>query len=135
MTIISYKKGYKYKLCGNITRQTTILQDKDINRRYISLNENGLLTVKSGYCWDGATGAIDTKTIMRASLIHDALCQLINNKIISKTYQILSDKELYDICIEDGMSKVRAWWIYHAVRHFDKSGLKKYEPKEVLSAP
>ena len=34
------------------------------------------LTVHPGYCWDGATCAPDFRRVMRATVIHDLLCQL-----------------------------------------------------------
>lgn len=38
--------------------------------------ENGELTIFKGFQWDGATFAPDLKCILRATVIHDLLCQL-----------------------------------------------------------
>jgi len=133
--MISYKEGYKYQLSEPAQHKTKFRADKEIDTNYINLDTDGLLTVKKSFAWDGATYARDTPTIIRGSLIHDALCQLINEGLLPKRFQVLADNELRQICLEDGMSKIRAWWVYRAVRRFDKSGLKKHEPKEVLPAP
>ncbi len=99
------------------------------------LNIVGLLTISKGYAWDGASGAWDTKTFMRGSLVHDALCQLINEGLLPKHCQEEADNLLKEICLEDGMNPIRAWWVHRAVRRYDKSGLKNYKGKEILTAP
>ena len=45
---------------------------------WIQLYQGGLFHVARGYCWDGASGpALDTMNFARASLVHDAIYQLI----------------------------------------------------------
>jgi len=61
---------------------------------------------------------------MRGSLVHDALYQLMRKKQLPVSYKDYADKLLHDICIEDGMSKFRAWYVYHAVRLFGKGAIK-----------
>lgn len=78
-----------------------------------------LIVVKAGYAWDGASGpALDTKTVLRGSLIHDALYQLIRDGFIDYAYRKPADKLFRRLCLEDGMHPLRAWWIYWAVRLF-----------------
>lgn len=43
------------------------------------LDCSGLLTIYPGYAWDGATCALDFKSALRATLIHDIMCQLVNH--------------------------------------------------------
>jgi len=78
----------------------------------------GYLTIHKGYAWDGPSGpAIDTRNFMRGSLIHDALYQLMREKQLDKTiYRKKADRLLQKICGEDGMSSLRAWGVYQAVR-------------------
>lgn len=132
---VYYTDGYKYQLAESCTYQTTIVNNP-VWTDFISLDKFGLLLVHKGYAWDGPSGlTFDTKNSMRGSLIHDALCQLINEGLLSKKHQPYVDTLLYDICREDGMSQPRAWLWYRAVRNYDKSGLKPYTSKPVHTAP
>jgi len=115
-----YTKGYKYQLQDPVTYMTPFhVKDKAHAGKFITLNASGLLLIHAGYAWDGASGpAIDTKTFIKGSLIHDALYQLIRYKILYKKDRITCDKILRDVCIEQGMSKIRAWWVYHGLKVF-----------------
>lgn len=133
--MIKYKGGYKYQTTELVTYQTNFRPSEIKSNRFVTLHTSGLLSIEAGYAFDGSSGGWDSKNVMRASLIHDALCQMVNEKLIPKDYQEGIDWILREVCLEDGMSKIRAWWIYRAVRRFDKSGLKKYKQKEILTAP
>ena len=103
---------------------------------YLSLRDDGILTILSGYAWDGASGpAIDTKTILRGSLVHDALYQLMRLKLLGGWWREAADDELKKICLEDGMCKIRAWWVHRAVRRLAGYAANPKSKKEVLSAP
>ena len=131
MPKIKYRCGYLYQLAETYKIQLTItptektpsgISSVSFSREYLSLRSDGLLTIRKGYAWDGASGpTIDTKTIMRASLVHDAIYQLLRegafyNPIGTESIRRYADDMLRHIAIEDGMNKIRAWWIYHAVR-------------------
>ena len=60
--------------------------------------------------------AIDTKTFMRASLVHDALCQLMRAELLPQSVREDADKVMRKICLEDGMARFRAWYAYKVVR-------------------
>lgn len=93
---------------------------------YINIVDNGYINIKKGYAWDGPSGpTIDTKSFMRGSLVHDALYQLMREGYLDyKKYRKLADQELRRICLEDGMSKFRAWYVYRFVRLFGKKNAK-----------
>ena len=95
----------------------------------------GLLIISAGYAWDGPSGiTIDTKSFMRGSLFHDAVYQLLREgKLIIPDGRKLADKLLRAICIEDGMWKIRAWWVYRAVRMFGKPS--SIHGRKLLEAP
>ena len=85
-------------------------------RPLISLKE-GSLTVYAEYAWDGPSGpTIDTANFMRGSLVHDALYQLMRRGLLPQSEREGADKAIRDLCIEDGMSRVRAWWVYQSLR-------------------
>lgn len=118
--MILYKKRrhYKYTLFADYQHQTglNIAQAVEIPP-VIFLEVNGLLTIKKGYAWDGPSGpTIDTPNFMRGSLVHDVLYQLMREELIPQEHREYADTLLREICIEDGMSKIRAWWVYQGVR-------------------
>ena len=117
---MKYRKlpKYKYQLTSSYNIQTNIVMNDDIWEDYIYLHKSGMMTIKEGYAWDGATGGIDTKNFMRGSLVHDALTQLIRLKRLPQCQRLNADKLLKQICLDDGMCKLRAWWVFKAVRAY-----------------
>ncbi len=77
---IAYRSGYKYQLAKAYSIGINIKPGKDIKTKFIKLDRTGKLTIVGGYAWDGPSGpVVDTKENMRASLVHDALYQLMRN--------------------------------------------------------
>lgn len=125
--IIQYKGGYKYQLTVDYSLIVPIRLDMPILSRFIDLTPDGWLTIKAGYAWDGPSGpTIDTKNFMRGSLVHDALYQLMREGLLPESYRNVADVQLRNICLVDGMSTVRAWGVYQAVRLF---GAKNARPE------
>lgn len=111
-------KKYKYELLELVSIATKIVPALSVVTPFLNL-AGGVLNIAKGYAWDGGSGpAIDTKTIMRASLVHDALYQLMRDGNIDIKYKPMADAMLRDIAIEDGMSKFRAWYVWKAVVWF-----------------
>jgi hypothetical protein len=135
--MIKYRGGYKYQLAESYSILTAIkdLDAVNIDHGFISLTPSGVLTVKKGYAWDGPSGpTIDTKNFMRGSLIHDALYQLMRERLLDVGWRETADNELRRICREDGMSWVRAWWVYKGVR-LGGEGSAEWQDAEILTAP
>ena len=134
---ISYKSGYKYQLVEEYQVEISVTPEKNIQTNYIDLTTEGLLTIKNGYAWDGPSGpTIDTTNFMRGSLVHDALYQLMRNKLIDKEkWRKKADGDLKRMCVEDGMSRIRAWWVHEAVRCCGDSAASEGMRKEVKKAP
>lgn len=133
MDKIYYTDGYKYQLAKTYQHVTDIF-GFEIETDYLALNKTGLLTIKQGYAWDGASGpTVDTKSSMRGSLVHDALYQLmgIDHRLVK--YRIYADDLLYMICCEDGMSSFRAYLWRKAVNWF--GGKAAEEADTILEAP
>ena len=139
--MIKYKSGYKYQLVEEYIIDTEIYPEKTVLRGYIlfygkNTTVPGRLIIGRGYCWDGPSGpAIDTKNFMRGSLVHDVLYQLMRQGLIPQTWREQADKELRKICLEDGMSKIRVWWVYHAVKLFAQRCADTDNKKKILTAP
>ncbi len=115
-------KGWKYELLEDEqVNLSAILASLWIYTEYITL-KNGTLIVHAHYAWDGPSGpTFDTKHNMRASLFHDALCQLIGEGLLDKKYRKYADQLFHKHLLEDGMGKWRAWGYYHAVRLYSWS--------------
>lgn len=122
-------KGYKYQLMEDYPLQIKILPKAPITKGFIRLTKTGKLTIKRGYAWDGPSGlTLDTRNFMRGSLVHDALYQLMRERHLDHVKdRKRADALLHDICREDGMSKLRADYVYKAVRTF---GLKSAKPRK-----
>ncbi len=134
---IKYKSGYKYQLVEEYKVEVSAIPEKIIQTDYFDLTTEGLLTIKKGYAWDGPSGpTYDTRNFMRGSLVHDALYQLMRNKYIdTEKWRKEADVNLRKICVEDGMSKIRAWWVYKAVRSFGGNSAKEESKKKANNAP
>ena len=132
-----YKGGYKYQLHETYQVTVRINPPEDIKTDYISLNQMGHLVIGKGYAWDGPSGpTIDTSNFMRGSLVHDALYQLMRMEHLSdELNRKTADEELRRICLEDGMSSIRAWWVYGSVRQFGGSAASTDNVNPVLRAP
>lgn len=137
MKCIAYRSGYKYQLKEEYVVSTNIQPDKPIDTEYVALNGDGNLTIKKGYAWDGPSGpTIDTLNFMRGSLIHDALYQLMRERHLDKdNFRDPADRLLQKICKEDGMSSLRAWWVYHGVRMGGGPAADPSNDKLIIRAP
>lgn len=134
---IVYKGGYKYQLAETYEVDVAVHPPEDIKTDYIELNNSGHLVIKNGYAWDGPSGpTFDTRDFMRGSLVHDALYQLMRMDLLSgELHRNRADKELKRLCLEDGMSSIRAWWVYQGVKHFAAKAANKKNAKTVRYAP
>jgi len=131
MIFYKKKKKYKYKLEKSYQIEIDIEIEKEADLEYIVMSRNRTLLIRKGYAWDGATSAPDTKNIMRGSLVHDVLYQLIREGYISENQRERADQILIEICLENGMWKFYAKLVYVAVRLF---GYHAIEP-DTLKAP
>ena len=135
---IHYRSGYKYQVKRTVAVQTKIHPDVEkVIGRFIKLGTDGLLEIGDGYAWDGPSGpTIDTKNFMRGSLVHDALYQLMREAGLDKAkWREGADEELVRICREDGMTRLRAWWVLKAVRRFADPAASPESRNPVSTAP
>jgi len=134
---IQYRSGYKYQLRDSHIDTVSVTPDADIVTEYIRLTTDGTLTLKSGYAWDGPSGpTLDTRNFMRGSLVHDALYQLMRSEDLDRNdWREEADRELRRMCREDGMSPIRAWWVYEAVRRFGDPSASPDNKRPTYTAP
>lgn len=111
-------KRYKYQLVEPYSLNIG-LSGYTVDLAFLTLGTGGLLTLATGYAWDGPSGpTCDTPDFMRGSLVHDALYQLIRLEHVPYRYKRFADLLLKKNCLEDGMCKYRAAYVYWAVRLF-----------------
>ena len=132
-----YRSDYKYQLAESYKIDIPISPKSDIETGFIELDMSGNLLVKKGYAWDGPSGPlIDTVENMRASLVHDALYQLMrNNELSSRAHRKAADQLFKDICKDDGVSNFRASAYYKALRKYGKPAASPQNKKIVHRAP
>jgi len=139
MECISYKKGFKYQLVEDYSTDILFKPDSEIESPsgFIQLSAAGKLTIKKGYAWDGPSGpTIDTLNFMRGSLVHDALYQLMREgKLDYKDCRKPADRLLQKMCKADGMSSIRAWWVYKGLRIGGDPAANPVNRRPVTKAP
>jgi hypothetical protein len=129
--MIKYKKGFKYQLAQNYCISIQVVKCKYLGQ-FLELTENGLLIIKKGYAWDGCSGpTLDDKTNMEASLVHDALYQLMRLEIIPHKYRLYADNLFRSLCKKHGMRKFRLWYYYKGVRWFANKASKAISKRKV----
>jgi hypothetical protein len=126
------RRWWKYRLFEDISYGTDIAPDDPIDTEFLDMTVDGVLTVKAGYTWDGASGpTIDSKNSFTASLIHDALYQLMRENLLDRRWRKRAYEILYEILISRGMTKLRAKVWYKSVR----KAAGKAAKYDVLTAP
>ena len=121
ISLLYLTKGYKYKLERIFVCQLPIELNEDVQSdcNLVLLKKNGLLFVKPGFPWDGASGiTIDTKSSMRGAFIHDVIYLLLRQKKLDSKLRLLADQILRDVCILDKMFRCRASKWFKAVRKY-----------------
>ena len=112
---VRYRGGYKYQLEKDLQLQVSIKPLAPVSvSGFIDLNSEGRLSIYRKYAWEGPSGpSVDTVNFMRGALVHDALYQLMREAGLSKEeWRRKADLELKRMCLQDGMSRARAWWVY-----------------------
>lgn len=126
MPCIAYRSGYRHQLHSTYEQPVPLTVAGPVDAGLLRLlpqpGGTALLVLLPGYAWDGPSGpAIASASFMRASLVHDALYQLMREGHLQlDPHRRAADLLLRRMCREDGMWALRAWWVYHAVRLFGR---------------
>jgi len=117
-----YRSGYKYQLLDKVVVNVSLRPRDGITcalDRFLELDPDGKLTIWAGYAWDGPSGpTFDTSDFMGPSLVHDALYQLGDAGLLEDGWRLLADETLEKACELNGMTFLRKWYVYKAVRLF-----------------
>jgi hypothetical protein len=124
MNIPYSRPSYKdYNGGGILTRRYSVMTNiigAEAETHDIKLKKSGQLQLEDGFTWDYGTGAIDTKAVRYASLMHDALTDLIRQGELHRSYRKAIDKEYLRFLKEAGMWFPRRMWQYHWIRFYVK---------------
>ena len=117
MTVRYAKVSYKYRLFGDAEAYLGFAPPNDIITEYVEFYTTGLMRLKDGYCSDGCSGpTIDDGTNMQGGFFHDGGYQLMRLGLLDReTYKPLFDWMLQQICLVDGMNRLRAEIYYDGV--------------------
>ncbi|WP_273430243.1 hypothetical protein [Chitinibacter tainanensis] len=126
------RRTYKYTLDTPYQLLTPLRPLEAVGNGFLRLHPDGTLAIAAHYSWDGASGPMpDLPSIVRGSLVHDALYQLIREgALAAKPHRREADQLLRSLCLADGMSYLLAQWVYLCVRVF--GGLFVRSPQRAL---
>lgn len=129
-TQAKYRSGYKYQLAeefvaqidfelGHVHRNGLIITDiEDVDE--FAWVADGLIKVRKGYAWDGATCAPDWEWVMIPALVHDTLYQLIRENYLPQDRRRDVDVVFLELMVERKPRSVMPYLFYFAVRWFGK---------------
>ena len=122
---------YKFKVEENFSIELPF-KIQEFEHPYAS-SKDGILSVKKGYAWDGASGPIiNTRDTLVASLVHDVLYQAMRLSLIkpSKENRQIADKNFFEILKMNGVNSIRRKVWYFAVRLFGKKSTIKIQEND-----
>jgi len=135
---IKYRTGYKHQLGESYSIKLKIKPGKAIVTDFIDMDKAGLLTIKSGYAWDGVSGpVIDTPQNLRASLVHDSLYQLMRMRKLTprKKFKPKADRVFRNLCKEDGVPGIVAQAYYEVLKRLGNPSTDPKNVRKLLQAP
>jgi len=143
------KKEWLFRLEGwqkkfKVDLPDTVLTLEEGSCRYMFIYK-GFLYIKKGYCWDGSSipGKKWLKLIIRwdtdkhckiASLVHDALCQLMREGLLDHKYKKDIDMLYRSMCIRGGMSVKEANGRLWFLQKFGKKHIKIKPKRKIFTA-
>lgn len=139
MNTVAYFKlpaRYRFAVAQPFELDTGITLDSDVGNAFVRLGAAGRLFIAAGYAWDGASGPIaQTTDIIRGSLVHDALYQLMREGLLGQQWRMHADALLREMCVTDGMPRWQAEMVHAAVSAFGERYSVPPPPPSVLIAP
>ena len=107
--------GRNWRVVEDFSYQTNIQLKETITSNFFIHHSNGRIDVFKGFCWDGPSGGFDTKNAMLASLLHDIGCVMRARDQLTDDEIDQFDDLYYTVCVEEGMSKFRAGYMFAAI--------------------
>ena len=95
---------------------STGIEGHGANTELMFLDDRGHLVVRVGYRWDFGTGALDTPSMVAASLVHDVFCDLTNSGALPWSVRRKGDKLFKKMLKQYGVGWLRRGYCYRVVR-------------------
>ena len=111
------KGGRKALLLSDIVYKTAIIGRRVSFARgglRCDLYIDGRLVVYAGSTWDFGTFALDDPAMVYASLEHDAICAMVNARVLPWYCRAIGDKGMWGTLTSQGATLSR-WWRVPAV--------------------
>jgi len=89
---------------------------EDSERPWVELTTDGVMWIRPGYSWDGATCFPDFWFIKIPSLPHDGGYQLIREGVVPKKHRRAFDRTIYKHCRQKGSGFFWASLVWLGVR-------------------
>ena len=100
----------------------------------VGYNKDG--SVRDVSWWDGISGpTFQTKRTKSPSCMHDAIYWLIRNGHLPFSTWQVADHEFKRMCIEKGIFRIRAWWLYRGLSFAHGVAALPSHKKKILTAP
>lgn len=135
---VPFPRRYRFQTAEPFAIETSIVRpgEPGIGNAFVQLTSGGLLAIAAGYAWDGASGPIaQTPDVIRGSLVHDALYQLMREGLLPVMWRPVADELLREMCVTDGMPRWQADMVHAAVAKFGGRFADPEQPQPVLTAP
>lgn len=114
-------RSYKYQTQCDFMIGTPIT-GYAIKQEFYELSEKGVLTIRSGYSWNGTSGGVrDTPKNMAAALIHDVFYQAMRERKLPLTERRACDVLFGKHCRALGTGRLRAKVYVWALTRFAES--------------
>jgi len=136
--IMAYVEGFKYQLSD---KEISFLIPSlspyaGVKTDWIEIRAGGLLVLKHGFASDGASGpTIDTPSSMRGSFVHDALFELMRKGLIPRSFFLLANEIIREMCIKDDMWRWRANAWKEMLDRFGHKNVMASHRRQVKYAP
>lgn len=155
LQVVHYKTGYRHQLVKQYEQYVAgagIFPVEPGGNDFVWLTIDGRLIIRVAYAWNGANKpAINDKSFVRPSLVHDALRQLWQLGVIDDTGLAASDKLLGEMLRNDmrvvaarmgwlprtvfiALSYVRPLWVVAGVSWYSEHFASR-DPEQILTAP
>ena len=106
---MKYRKGYKYQLASDELFHTSIIGYR-VSKKRVELHPDGTVILREGYAWDGPSGPVfDRDTVMQASILHDALYEMMRWELVPHYEWRAADKEYGKQMKKDGAWAITVW--------------------------
>ncbi len=112
---------YKYQLLAEYRRELERrFESEPGGNTYVRLGTDGVLVIAPHYAWDGPSGPVpDTHRNLEASLVHDALYQLMREGYLDAAlHRDWSDRLFAEMCRDRGVWRPVARLYYWGLRWF-----------------